>query len=483
MLVNSSMNDSKLRSGINWSFIAVAGRHAVQILSTTVLARLLVPEDFGLAAMVGTLINFLTLFLDLGLSWVTIQKEKLDEQQIANLFWINALVGVLIAGACAIASPFAADFYRQPNLTPFFLIQSLTFVFFGAAIQPMALMRRHMRFRDLTISDVSTQLFGTLLTIAMAAAGFGTISLIIPSVVTHAVRTVWVIQQSKMRILRPRFDGSMADYFRVSGRMTSASFFFYFARNLDDVITGRAFGSTAMGFYSRAYLIANMPSQLPAQTVANVVISSVARQRESGDPNWYRSYQKVLIGFSFVVSPAAAGISLVAPELVRIIYGETWVAVTPLLQWLSLAGIFQPAYNSVGWLLVSVGKFRAYFWWSFLSAAILAIGFLTASQYDVEKMAIAYFICGGLILSLPSQIVAHKIAGIPLKKTALDLLKIYIGVGAMAAAVLGLRQLAIVEQANYIIRFLALSLSGALVYFATAKLLFQKLPLEIRSKK
>jgi len=478
-MIGDEEGNSKFRSGVNWSFIAVAGRHAIQFLSTAVLARLLLPEQFGLAAMVGTLMNFLTLFLDLGLSWFTIQKEKLGAREISNLFWINTAMGVAVGLVCFAVSPAVAGFYRHSDLAPYFYLQSLTFIFFGAAIQPSAVMKREMRFRELTLCEVASQLFSTTLSIGMAANGYGLISLILPQVATHALRAGLMFWRSRIRLFMPSADGQLRTYFRVGGSVTASGFFFYFARNLDDILTGRVFGAAAMGFYSRAYLVANLPSQLPAKSLSHVVISAISRQREDKNANWYESYRKILIGLSFVVSPLAAGLALTAPEVVRLVYGDKWSAVAPLLFWLALASVFQPAYNSVGWLLVSLARYRAYFWWSLISAIFLAGGFSIATFFDLEAMAISYFLIGGLLLCLPSQYIAHRINGLPFRRAGADLGKIYVCVALMAAALWALRQWPGLNDAHYLARLALYVSTGIAVYYASARLLFEKLPVDV----
>lgn len=468
-----------LRSSINWSFIAVLARHILQFGSTLIVARLLVPSDFGLAAMVATVTNFLVYFLDCGLSWVTIQSEKIDDQQISNLFWMNTGMGAMIGAICLMMAPLIADFYNQPTLTPFLYLQGLTLLFFGMSVQPLALMKRNTRFKAIAASEIGSNITGITLTIGMALLGYGVWSLIIPSIINHFCRTIWVMWQSKIKIMKFRADHHLKSHAQVGGQMTIAGLFFYVSRNLDDILIGRVFGINALGFYSRAYTLSNIPVQVPMQTLSTVMVANLSRQREKNE-DWYGTYKNVLVGVSSFVSPLAAGLAITSHESIRLLYGEKWMPVATLLFWLALAGIFQPAYSSVGWMLVALAKYKNYFWWSLCSAVLLAAGFFTAMNFDSEAVAISYFISGGLLLSLPSQYFVHKKAHKPFAPLFKDLLKIYFSIAMMALVAIELRNLSGLTMENYILRLALMASSGAAVYVLLMKLLFKKLPVDFK---
>jgi O-antigen/teichoic acid export membrane protein len=151
------LSDLKGRT-ISGAFITVAAQGAQFVLSLTsimVLARLLTPKDFGLFAMVTTVMGYLRVFKDAGLSTATVQREGITHAQVSNLFWINVVMSGAIGLILATCAPVVAWFYREPRLVPITLILSSTFLLSGLTIQHTALLNRQMRFKAVAFIEVN----------------------------------------------------------------------------------------------------------------------------------------------------------------------------------------------------------------------------------------------------------------------------------------------------------------------------------------
>ena len=123
------------RQGLNWSFFLLPGRYLLSMGITAVLARLLSPADYGLLGMVATITVLGQAISDFGLSWATVQRERLDRNQIDALFLINAAFGVFLTVLCFVSAPYVATFYRRPELTKIIMVASGTLLlcFLGSA--------------------------------------------------------------------------------------------------------------------------------------------------------------------------------------------------------------------------------------------------------------------------------------------------------------------------------------------------------------
>src|SRR5438876_7364922 len=136
----------------------------MRLASTSVLARVLLPEHFGLISMVTALTVVAERFKDLGLSDSTVQRTKITHGQVSNLFWINVLIGTLIMIAVAALSPVIGWFYADQRLAWIALALSANFFFSSLTIQHHALLRREMRFATLA----QVQIIATVVSIAVA---------------------------------------------------------------------------------------------------------------------------------------------------------------------------------------------------------------------------------------------------------------------------------------------------------------------------
>src|SRR5678815_1221222 len=127
---------------ISSGVVTIAGQAAqvaLNLFSIMILARLLLPEDFGLVAMVATVMGFLRIFNDAGLSLATVQKDKINHAQVSNLFWANLGIGGVITLLLAASAPLLAWFYREPRLVLVTIALSGSFFLTGSTVQHLAL--------------------------------------------------------------------------------------------------------------------------------------------------------------------------------------------------------------------------------------------------------------------------------------------------------------------------------------------------------
>src|SRR5438876_1536049 len=160
---------------ISGAFITIAAQGAQLLLnlaSIMVLARLLTPKDFGLFAMVTTVMGYLRVFKDAGLSTATIQRAGITQAPVSNLFWINVVMSGAIGLIFAASAPLVAWFYREPRLIPITVILSSTFLLSGLTIQHTALLNRQMRFKALALIQVGPILIGVALSVGMALPNY-----------------------------------------------------------------------------------------------------------------------------------------------------------------------------------------------------------------------------------------------------------------------------------------------------------------------
>ena len=195
--VNKIKKDLKSRS-VRGGTATVFGQFANFVIhtgSTIVLARLLMPADFGLIAMVTAVTGFANLFKDLGLSEATIQKDIITHEQVNALFWINMMVSISIFVLVVLMSPVIAWFYSEPRLAKISIAMSIVFLLGGAATQHQALLKRQMRFIALAVIRTVSLSAGVIAAIVGAAVGFRYWALVLMHTTSALVFTlgVWIL--------------------------------------------------------------------------------------------------------------------------------------------------------------------------------------------------------------------------------------------------------------------------------------------------
>jgi len=174
--------------------VAQGANFAFRIGSVMIIARLLAPEDFGLVGMVTAFTGVLNLFRDFGLSTATVQREEVTEEQLSTLFWINMLVGVILAILAVVLAPVVVRIYNEPRLLGITMVLSLGFLFNAAGIQHSALLQRHLRFTALAVINVASLVVAALVAIGMAKMGYGYWALVGQTVTVPLTLTVgtWI---------------------------------------------------------------------------------------------------------------------------------------------------------------------------------------------------------------------------------------------------------------------------------------------------
>ncbi len=246
-------------SGAFVTAVAQGLQLVLSLASVIVLARLLSPRDFGLFAMVATVVGYLRVFKDAGLSTATVQREGITQAQVSNLFWINVGISGAITIVLAACSPLVAWFYREPRLVGITLVLSATFILNGLAVQHTALLNRQMRFMALGVIQVGSTLIGVALAITMALLKFDYWSLVISNLVTVLLASLFTWMAIPWRPHAPSRRSETRSLVSFGANMATGGLIYSLARGADVMLIGRYGGAIPLGFYSRAGALLTRP--------------------------------------------------------------------------------------------------------------------------------------------------------------------------------------------------------------------------------
>ncbi|MFG0329813.1 MAG: lipopolysaccharide biosynthesis protein [Phycisphaerales bacterium] len=383
--------DLKLRSmrGGAMTLSAQAARFVLQIGSTMVLARLLVPADFGLIAMVTVITSFAMMFKDAGLSTATIQRAEVDADQITTLFWINVCLG--IAAACLIASlaPLIAWIYGEPRLILMTIVLASSLVLSGLSVQHQALLRRQMRYDALATIDVLSLLAGIAFAIVLAVFGARYWSLVAMITGTSMVMCLLSWHYCHWIPGLPTLGGDVRSMLGFGGTLTGFNIFNYFTRNADNVIIGILLGSASLGLYSKAYQLLMLPIRQLNAPVSNVMLSSLSRLQT--DPvRFRRAYLRAVSALAMIGMPIVACLFVAADEVILIVLGADWAEAADVFKWLAPAAFLGTLNIAPGWLCTALGRARVQLGWAAITAPLTVCAFLIGVKWGIVGVAAAF---------------------------------------------------------------------------------------------
>jgi PST family polysaccharide transporter len=362
---------------------------AIRIGYMAIMARLLDPSDFGLVAMVTAITGILDLLTSAGLSSATIQKDAITNAQLSTLFWINMLIGTILALLCLAGAPVLVRLYDEPRLFWMTVAMSAAFLFNAAGVQHVALVHRQLRHVAFAGVETLSQLVSVVTGIAMAIAGFGHWSLVAATIVGPAVMTASVWTLTAWIPEMPRRNTELRSLLGFGGTTTLWGLTVYVTYNLDKFLVGRVWGAVALGVYGRAYQLINIPTTSLSAAVGWVAFSALSRLQN--DHERLRSY--FLKGYALVISmtvPSTVFCAFFANDVVRVVLGQKWEAAAAILRLLTPAVVVLGLTNPAIWLLHSIGLQGRALRVSLVNAPLVIVAYIVGLSYGPTGVALAF---------------------------------------------------------------------------------------------
>lgn len=389
---------------------------AIQFLSVIVLARLLVPEDFGLVASVGPIVAFVGLLQNLGLQQAVVQRKDISTEQLNQVFWISALVGLGSAVMVACLAPAIAAFYGDQRMVGITIGSALPLLLGSLAAVPLALMNRHLRFGQLALNDMITAAAGLATTAAAAYAGLGYWSLVIGPAVSAVVALAAAWQVARWTPSRPDLKVDI-DILSFGANLTGFNLANFFSRNLDNILIGKYSGAIELGYYDRAYKLLLFPLQNINQPLTRVMVPLLSRIHE--DKARFRDiYVRTNWMLAAVTMPGIAALTLTSDQVVGLLFGERWAAVAPIFAWLGIASLIQSVSSTTGWIFICQGKTKTMFHWGIYSSLTTVAAFIIGLHWGAVGVAAAYAISGYVLRVPVLAVLVHRVGPV----TAADFL-------------------------------------------------------------
>lgn len=364
-------------------------RTLVQLGGMAALGHFVPPDEFGLLAMAVAVVGVADVIRDLGLSSAAIQGKRLSDGQASNLFWLNTVVGIALAGAAAASAPLVAWVYGEPRVSAVTMAIAVTFAINGVQAQFQAHLSRAFRFLSLSITDLTAQILALAVAIWLAVEGWGVWAL------------VWQVtsQATFLLILRvltagwlpglPDRHESVRPHVAFGAYLSFTQILVYVSSNIDSALIGARFGSSAAGLYKRASQILLLPLNQLLAPMTGVALPVLSRLQDDS-----KRLQDYVVRAQLVVSYATSMIfalaAPLAPSLIPWIFGDLWVGSVPIFQILALGGTFQALNYSSGWVLMATGNTKAHFQYAVFSRGFLIAMLVLAGPFGSIWVAAMY---------------------------------------------------------------------------------------------
>ncbi len=305
---------------------------------TVMVARILVPEDYGLMEIATILTGYIMIFSDLGLGAAIIQKEKVTEDELSSTFWFMIFIGIFLGMiAFGLAYP-TARIFNESRLIPITRVASALFVIGATLIVPYKLLDRNLKFKRIGFIDLMAVVISSSAMLSMAKAGFGVWTLIGGHILRQIARVFVTFALTKWRPKLHYEFSEVKSFLRFGINVAGSRSLFYVYKKSDRFFAGKILGTQPVGFYSFALQLSSIPTDKIVSLIQRV--SFPVFSKFQNDPGEFENfYLKITRFIAIIVLPIFVGGAFLAGEIIPVILGEKWLPAIYPFRLLCLAQI------------------------------------------------------------------------------------------------------------------------------------------------
>ena len=360
------------------------------------LARLLVPEDYGTIALVTVFTVILQVFVDSGLGTALIQKKDADDLDFSSVFYFNFVVCLILYAGMFMAAPYIAKFYDDISLTPVIRVLSLTIVISGVKGIQQAYVSRNMLFKKFFFSTIGGTIFSAFLGIGMAYAGFGVWALVAQQLSNTMIDTLILWITVKWRPKKMFSWQRLKELLAFGWKLLVSALLDTGYNNLRNLIIGKMYSPTDLAFYNQGdkfpkIIITNINTSIDSVLLPTMSNSQDDRERIK------QMTRRAIKTSTYVMAPLMMGLAFCAEPIVSLILTDKWLPCVPFLRIFCITYMFWPVHTANLNAINAMGRSDWFLKLEIIKKVVGLTILLSTMWFGV--MAMAYSLLLGSVLS------------------------------------------------------------------------------------
>ena len=371
-----------------WSISEQVCVQMIRFILSMIMARLLLPADFGLVAMLGIFVAIADSIVDSGFGSALVQRKDLTHKDKCSVFYLNLALGAAMAAVLWLAAPWMASFFLAPRLIDITRAYSFVLIISSFGIVQRSLLTRDIEFRTLAKTAIWSTLLSGVLGVVMAVYGCGVWSLVAQAILRSLIGQALLWGMSSWR---PSFEfswPSLRPLFSFGSKVFAAGVIDTVFRNVYPLVIGILFSPSDLGYYGRAQSTQQMPTLTLSKAVRRVTFSVFSAMSEDKQ-RLQKSMRRIVTMMVFINFPIMIGIIVTARPLVIVLFTEKWAASIPYLQLLGLVGLLYPLQAINLNALLSQGHSGLFLQISIVKKSIVVLAIVLTYRYGIHGL-----ICG-----------------------------------------------------------------------------------------
>lgn len=374
-------------SSLIWKFLERIGTQGVQFIVSIILARLLLPSDYGVVSMILVFTAIANVFIQTGFSTSLIQKKDSDELDFSSVFYISLLIAAICYVILFFAAPIIASFYNMPAITSILRVISLT-LFFGAinSVQN-AKIAKEMKFKKLFLSSLVAILISGTTGVLMAYKGFGPWALVGQQITNSIATTIilWFTSGWKPKLMFSI--NRVKSLLSYGWKILCSALLDTIYQNIYNLVIGKFYSSSTLGNYNKGEQFPKLIAVNVDGAISSVMLPAYSKQQDRKD-KLKKMVRRSIVTSSLLLFPMMFGLAAVAETVVKVLLTENWLGCVPFMQLLCIVYALYPINTANLQVIKALGKSDYFLKLEIIKKIIGLIVLIVTLPFGVLQMAI-----------------------------------------------------------------------------------------------
>ena len=416
------MSEISIKQATIYNAMSKYGTMIVQLGLTMVLSRLILPEAFGVIAIITVVLGFLNLFADMGLGISVIQHPDMSKNDINKLFTFSFVVGLLLAVFTISLSIPLVSFYEDDIYYRLCALVSPVSFFNAVNVVPNAVLTRDKRFKTIALRSIICAVVSGIVAVVLAYIGWGVYALIMQSIISALFLFLWNYSLSPLKLIGFKAKSVLSMLGRYSLFQILFNFLNYFTRNLDHLLIGKYFGSTSLGYYNKSYGLYLYPNSIFSSVITGVLHPFI-RDYKNDYSKMYEKYAQIEKFLSQIGIITMMVTFFCATEIIVVLFGENWEPAGIYLKCLSICMWSQMISAVSGSVFLGLERTDQIFKCGLINLTLLLVSiFIGIFNNNLTLLALCVGVSYNLIFVITNYVLLKKTMQMSVIKFFKDLL-------------------------------------------------------------
>ena len=453
-----------MKRALVWKLLERFGVQGIQFILQIILARLLLPEHYGVLAIMIIFTTLANVFIQNGFSTSLIQNKDVTEEDFSSVLWVTLLTAVVFYGIIFVFSPVIAQFYNMPELTSPLRVLALMILPGALNSVQLAKLSREMDFKKVFLSNIGAIIVSGIVGITVALLGGGLWALVVPTMLNVFLATLVMSFTSKLKIKLVLNIKRVKVLFSYGWKLLVSSLIDTLYQDLQGLVIGKKYNSATLGYFNRGKQFPQYIMFSINGAVQSVMLPAMSEKQENSS-EVKQLMRRSMMFSAYIVFPMMAGLAAVAQALVQLLLTNAWLPCVPYLQIYCFSFAFYPVHSCNLQAINAVGRSDLFLKLEIIKKSYGLILLIIAVVFFNSPIAIACTaavttILGFFVNALPNK----KLIGYSYFEQLRDIMPSFLAAAFMCAAVMlvGLLEL------NTALLLLLQIVTGIVVYGAVS---------------